>query len=120
MYDLVIVGGGIAGVTAVIELMNEDQKVLLIDRDVEEELGGLAKWSFGGMFFVNSKQQRRAGMKDNPDIALRDWHSVAEFGEEDVLPKKWAESLANVQAAFILFWWSKIENCFGGLKLKKP
>ena len=93
--DVIIVGGGIAGVTAVIELMNEDQKVLLIDRDVEEELGGLAKWSFGGMFFVNSKQQRRAGMKDNPDIALRDWYSVAEFGEEDVLPKKWAELYVN-------------------------
>lgn len=105
--DAVIVGGGIAGIAAAIELLNEGQKVLVVDRDVEEELGGLAKWSFGGMFFVNSAQQRRAGMKDSPEIALRDWHSVADFGEEDVLPKQWAELYVNSCTDQVQLWLTK-------------
>ena len=108
--DAVIVGGGIAGITAAIELLNEDKKVLVIDRDVEAELGGLAKWSFGGMFFVDSPQQRRAGMKDNPDMALRDWTSVADFGEEDVLPKQWAELYVNSCTEHVQKWLTKEHN----------
>ena len=105
--DAVIIGGGIAGITAAIELLNEGQKVLVIDRDVEEELGGLAKWSFGGMFFVDSPLQRRAGMKDNVDLALRDWHSVADFGEEDVLPKQWAEQYVHNCTDQVYRWLTK-------------
>ncbi len=105
--DVVIIGGGIAGITAAIELMNENKKVLLIDRDYEKELGGLARLSFGGMFFVNSPHQRRAGMKDNPEIALRDWHSVADFGNEDVLPKAWAEKYVNMCTSHVYHWLTK-------------
>lgn len=105
--DAVIVGGGIAGIAAAIELMNEGQKVLLIDRDVKEELGGLAKWSFGGMFFVDSPLQRRTGIKDNVDMALRDWHSVADFGADDVLPKAWAEQYVNSCTDHVYGWLSK-------------
>ena len=60
--DVTIVGGGIAGITAAIELLNLDKKVILFDRDLEENFGGLAKESFGGMFFVDTPQQRRAGI----------------------------------------------------------
>lgn len=105
--DAVIVGGGIAGIAAAIELLNEGQKVLVIDRDVEAELGGLAKWSFGGMFFVDSPLQRRGGIKDSVDLALRDWHSVADFGEEDVLPKAWAEQYVNMCTDHIYRWLTK-------------
>lgn len=105
--DAVIVGGGIAGIAAAIELMNEGQKVLVIDRDVEDELGGLAKWSFGGMFFVDSPLQRRAGMKDSVDLALSDWLSVADFGEEDVLPKQWAVQYVNMCTDHIYRWLTK-------------
>lgn len=105
--DSVIVGGGIAGIAAAIELMNEGQKVLVIDRDVESELGGLAKWSFGGMFFVDSPLQRRTGIKDNVDLALRDWFSVADFGEGDVLPKKWAEQYVHMCTDHIYKWLTK-------------
>lgn len=105
--DSVIIGGGIAGITAAIELLNEGQKVLVIDRDVEEELGGLAKWSFGGMFFVDSPLQRRAGMKDSVDLALRDWLSVADFGDGDVLPKQWAEQYVNMCTDHIYRWLTK-------------
>jgi len=105
--DAVIVGGGIAGITAAIELMNEGQKVLLIDRDVEEELGGLAKWSFGGMFFVDSPLQRRAGMKDSVDLALRDWLSVADFGPNDVLPRQWAKQYVSTCTDHVYRWLTK-------------
>ena len=105
--DAVIVGGGIAGIAAAIELLNEGQKVILIDRDVEAELGGLAKWSFGGMFFVDSPLQRRAGMKDSVELALRDWHSVADFAEDDILPKLWAEQYVNMCTEHIYGWLTK-------------
>jgi predicted oxidoreductase len=105
--DAVIVGGGIAGITAAIELLHEGQKVLVIDRDVEEELGGLAKWSFGGMFFVDSPIQRRTGIKDSVDLALSDWNSVADFGKEDVLPKQWAEQYVNMCTDQVYSWLTK-------------
>lgn len=105
--DVVIIGGGIAGITAAIELMNDGQKVILLDRDHDKELGGLAKLSFGGMFFVDSPIQRRAGMKDSTEIALQDWHSVADFGEEDVLPKLWAEQYVNMCTDHIYHWLKK-------------
>ena len=90
--EVVIVGGGIAGITAAIELLNLDKKVVLFDRDEEENFGGLAKESFGGMFFVDTPQQRRAGIKDTPELALKDWHSVAKFTDDDIWPKKWAKA----------------------------
>ena len=90
--DVVIVGGDIAGITAAIELLNLDKKVLIFDRDVEGNFGGLAKESFGGMFFVDTPQQRRAGIKDTPELALKDWHSIANFSDDDVWPKQWAKT----------------------------
>ena len=90
--DVAIVGGGIAGITAAIELLNHDKKVIIFDRDKEENFGGLAKESFGGMFFVDTPQQRKAGMKDSPELALKDWHSVAKYSDDDIWPKKWAET----------------------------
>ncbi|MBW7867840.1 MAG: FAD-binding dehydrogenase [Brumimicrobium sp.] len=87
----IIVGAGIAGIATAIELLNADQKVLLLDRDVKEKMGGLAKLSFGGMFFVDSPIQQKRGIKDNPEMALEDWLSVAEFDENDILPRKWAQ-----------------------------
>lgn len=89
--DHLIVGGGIAGMITAIELLDANQNVLIIDRDIEEKMGGLAKLSFGGMFFVDSPIQRKRGIKDNPEIALKDWYSVAEFEENDILPKMWAK-----------------------------
>ena len=102
--DVVIVGGGIAGITAAIELLNLDKKVILFDRDKEENFGGLAKESFGGMFFVDTPQQRRAGIKDTPELALKDWHAVANFSEDDVWPKKWAETYVYNCKAQVYEW----------------
>ena len=104
--DVVIVGGGIAGITAAIELLNLDKKVILFDRDAKKNFGGLAKESFGGMFFVDTPQQRRAGIKDTPELALKDWHSVAKFTDDDIWPKKWAKTYV-YNCTFQVYDWLK-------------
>ena len=63
--DVIIAGGGLAGIVTALELLNYDKKVIIFDRDKAEEFGGLAKWSFGGMFFANSPHQRKAGINDS-------------------------------------------------------
>jgi predicted oxidoreductase len=93
--DVVIAGGGIAGIVAALNLLESDKKVLMLDRDEQDNFGGLAKLSFGAMFFVNSPQQRWTGIKDNVDLALKDWVENANFSEADHWPRKWAEFYVN-------------------------
>jgi uncharacterized protein len=90
--EVLIVGAGIAGIATALELLDSGKSIVLLDRDEAEAIGGLARESFGGMFFVDSPEQRRQGMRDSTDLALRDWHSFAEFGPDDALPKAWAET----------------------------
>jgi len=89
--DVVIVGGGLAGMTAACELLDLGRKVLILDRDVPERFGGLAKESFGGVMMVDTPLQHKNGIKDTPELALSDWLSCAGFGDEDHWPRKWAE-----------------------------
>ncbi|WP_300674265.1 FAD-binding dehydrogenase [Desulfoluna sp.] len=89
--DVVIVGGGLAGMTAACELLDLGRKVLILDRDLPARFGGLAKESFGGVMMVDTPLQRKNGIRDTPELALSDWLSCAEFGEEDHWPRKWAE-----------------------------
>jgi len=89
--EVAIVGGGIAGITTALELLKHDCEVLLLDRDRRDQFGGLARWSFGGIFFVDTPQQRFLGIDDSPELALQDWHSFAEFDEDDTWPRRWAK-----------------------------
>lgn len=99
--DVIIVGAGISGIVAAIELLDKNFSVLLIDRDLPKEIGGLAKWSFGGMFFVNSPVQRKAGIKDSVDLALTDWNNFAEFTPEETFTKQWAQKFVNECTDFV-------------------
>ncbi|WP_372768396.1 FAD-binding protein [Lutibacter sp.] len=96
----VIIGGGISGIATAIELLDANKKVVIIERDLEKNFGGLAKESFGGMFFINSKQQRFSKVKDTVAQAKKDWFSFAEFDQNEVWGRKWAneflESTHNV------------------------
>ena len=105
--DVIIAGGGIAGIVSAIELLNLNKRVLILERGPEEEFGGLAKQSFGGIFFVDSPLQRKAGMKDNPELAYDDWCRVAGFAEDDVLPKAWAKRYVDHCTAFVYHWLKK-------------
>ena len=89
--DAIVVGAGIAGMVTALELLNHGRSVVLCDRCAPEELGGLAREAFGGMFMVDSREQRRSGIRDSVSLALEDWMRVAGFEEADVWPRLWAE-----------------------------
>ena len=86
-FDVIIAGGGLAGITAALELLDHDLNIAIIDRDTAANLGGLATKSLGGMALVNTPIQRFNGIRDTPEIALRDWHSFAQFSEQDNWPR---------------------------------
>jgi predicted oxidoreductase len=77
---------------------------MLFDRDEAGAFGGLARESFGGMFFVDSPEQRRLGIRDSADLALRDWHDFAEFGAEDFWPRAWAQAYVQRCTTDIYRW----------------
>jgi len=89
--DVVVVGAGIAGLVAALELLEHGRGVLLVDRCHPEELGGLAREAFGGMFMVDTPEQRRSRIRDSVELALADWRRVAEFGDDDLWPRRWAD-----------------------------
>jgi predicted oxidoreductase len=89
--DVVVIGAGIAGLVASLELLEFGRDVLLVDRCHPHELGGLAREAFGGTFMVDTPQQRRSGIKDSFDLAWQDWQTLAGFEEDDVWPRRWAE-----------------------------
>ena len=91
--DVIVVGGGLAGLVAATEIADAGKRVILLDQEGEQSLGGQAFWSFGGLFLVDSPEQRRLGIKDSYDLALQDWMGTAGFDrEEDLWPRKWAEA----------------------------
>lgn len=91
--EVIIVGGGLAGISAAFELLNEGHEVLMLEKGLPEKWGGLAKESFGGIHLVDTPHQRKMGIKDSVDLAYQDWLSYAEFSEnkEDELPRSWAK-----------------------------
>ena len=88
--DVLVIGGGLAGIVTAIECLQAGKSVTLVDRDTPERLGGLALWAFGGMALVDTPVQRRMKLKDSPEIALKDWLRFGELDEQDVLPRRWA------------------------------
>src|SRR5580693_1040300 len=91
--DVIVVGAGLAGLAAAAEAAEAGRRVLLLDQEPEQSLGGQAWWSFGGLFFVNSPEQRRLRVRDSLELAWRDWVSTAGFDRaEDAWPKKWARA----------------------------
>jgi uncharacterized protein len=89
--DVVVIGAGIAGLVASLELLEFGRDVLLLDRCEPHELGGLAREAFGGTFMVDTPEQRRSGVHDSFDLAWQDWQTLAGFEEDDVWPRRWAE-----------------------------
>ena len=80
---------------AALELLDAGKSVVLLDRASRDRFGGLARWSFGGIFFVDSPEQRKNGIKDSVDLAMRDWVRYGELDPNDVWPYRWAEAYVN-------------------------
>ncbi|MBF6620227.1 MAG: FAD-binding dehydrogenase [Patulibacter sp.] len=91
--DAIVVGGGLAGLVATAELVAAGRRVILVDQEADQSLGGQAFWSLGGLFLVDSPEQRRMGIKDSYELAWQDWQGTAGFDRpEDYWPRKWAEA----------------------------
>jgi len=88
--EVVIAGGGLAGIVTACELLDRGLRVLLIDKDKQENFGGLAKESFGGVHLIGTPHQRRLRIQDSPELAWRDWQSVAAYDAGDRWPREWA------------------------------
>lgn len=100
-FDVIVVGAGLAGLVATAELVEAGKKVLLLDQEPETSMGGQAWWSFGGLFLVDSPEQRRMGIKDSRELAWQDWLGSAGFDredDEDLWGKKWAEAYIDFAA----------------------
>lgn len=103
--DVVIIGAGLAGLVAANELINKGSRVIILDQEPEQNLGGQAFWSLGGLFLVDSPLQRRMGIKDSYELALQDWMGTAQFDrQEDHWPKKWAEAYVAWAAGEKYMW----------------
>jgi hypothetical protein len=97
--DAIVVGAGLAGLVAAAELADAGRRVLLLDQEGAASLGGQAFWSFGGLFLVNSPEQRRLGIRDSHALAHRDWMGSAGFDRaEDLWPARWAEAYLDFAA----------------------
>jgi predicted oxidoreductase len=102
--DVIVAGGGLAGIVTALELLDRGRHVLILDRDLERHLGGLAKKSFGGILFVDTPLQRRMGIRDNPDLAMADWQRRAFFNEADHWPRAWARAYVDNAREMIYDW----------------
>ncbi|MFY1827260.1 FAD-binding dehydrogenase [Myxococcus fulvus] len=103
--DVIVVGAGLAGLVAATELADAGKRVIVVDQEGEQNLGGQAFWSFGGLFLVDSPEQRRMGIHDSHALALEDWLGTAGFDrEEDHWPRKWAEAFVDFAAGEMRPW----------------
>ena len=91
--DVIVIGAGLSGLVAAYELAAADRSVMIVDGEGMQSLGGQAHWSLGGLFLVNSPEQRRLRVHDSAELALADWLGSAAFDRpEDHWPRRWAEA----------------------------
>ncbi len=103
--DVIVVGAGLAGLVAACEVVERGKRVLIVDQENGANLGGQAFWSFGGLFFVDSPEQRRLGVHDSYELALQDWLGTAAFDrQEDYWPKQWAHAYVDFAAGEKRSW----------------
>jgi predicted oxidoreductase len=103
--DVIIVGAGLAGLVAAAELIDAGRRVIVLDQEPEASFGGQAFWSFGGLFLVNSPEQRRLRIHDSYELALQDWLGSASFDRaEDLWPRRWAEAYVAFAAGEKYTW----------------
>ncbi|MDT7781897.1 MAG: uncharacterized protein QOF58_316, partial [Pseudonocardiales bacterium] len=98
--DVIVVGAGLAGLVATYELTKAGRRVLVVEQENRANLGGQAFWSLGGLFLVDSPEQRRNGIKDSYDLALQDWLGSAGFDrdDEDHWARQWAQAYVRFAA----------------------
>jgi predicted oxidoreductase len=107
--DVIIVGAGLAGMVAAHEAISRGRKVLMLDQEAPQSLGGQAFWSLGGLFMIDTPEQRRMGIKDSPELAFNDWMGSAQFDRpEDANPRLYAERFVDWAAGPMREWCSDL------------
>lgn len=103
--DVLVIGWGLAGLVAAGEALEAGRRVILIDQEPRTNLGGQAWWSFGGLFLIDSPEQRRMGIRDSLALATQDWFGTASFDRpEDDWPRRWAEAYLQFAAGEKRAW----------------
>ncbi len=103
--DVIVVGGGLAGLVATAELADAGRRVILLDQEPEGSLGGQAFWSFGGLFLVDTPEQRRLRVHDSAELAWQDWEGSAGFDRpEDRWGREWARAYVEFAAGEMRAW----------------
>jgi predicted oxidoreductase len=103
--DVIVVGAGLSGLVVAQELAAADRSVIMLDAEPLDSVGGQAYWSLGGLFMVNSREQRRLRIHDSEELALADWLGSAAFDRpEDYWPRRWAEAYVHFSAGELRSW----------------
>ena len=103
--DAIVVGAGLSGLVAAAELVDAGKHVVIVDQEPEASLGGQAHWSFGGLFLVDSPEQRRMGVKDSLELAKQDWDGTAGFDrDDDEWGRRWADAYVEFAAGEKRAW----------------
>ncbi|MBK8665399.1 MAG: FAD-binding dehydrogenase [Burkholderiales bacterium] len=109
--EVLIIGGGLAGIVCALQLLDRGRRVLLLDRDAHTNFGGLAKESFGGLLMVDTPLQRKQKLRDSPELALQDWLAFGAFdtastqpGHPYYWPRQWAEHYVNDSLEHLYHW----------------
>lgn len=103
--DILVIGAGLSGLVATVEAAGRGLRVIVLDQEGEQNLGGQAFWSLGGLFFIDSPEQRRLRIRDTLELARQDWMGSAGFDrEEDHWPRRWAEAYLDFAAGEKRAW----------------
>jgi predicted oxidoreductase len=103
--DVIVIGSGISGLTTTAELVRAGKRVLVLDQEPEGTFGGQAFWSLGGLFIVDTPEQRALGIADSQELALNDWLSTARFDRaEDAHGREWAQAYVEFAATQMREW----------------
>ncbi len=107
--DVIVVGAGLAGLVAAAEAADRGLSVAIVDQEAENSLGGQAFWSLGGLFLIDSPEQRRMKIRDSEALALSDWMGAAQYDRsEDHWPRQWAEAYIEFAAGEMRSWLHKM------------
>ena len=103
--DVIVVGAGLAGLVAATEAADAGKHVVIVEQEPDQSLGGQAFWSLGGLFLVDSPEQRRMGVRDSRELAAQDWAGSAQFDRpQDYWPRRWADAYLDFAAGEKRAW----------------